>query len=60
MGAVRTMARQRPGADYRVISPDYFRVMGTPVSKGRAFSESDNAEAPPVHHQREMARRTGR
>ena len=47
-----------PGADYRVISPDYFRVMGTPLSKGREFSESDNAEAPPVGIiNEEMARR---
>jgi putative ABC transport system permease protein len=37
-----------PQADYRVISSDYFRAMGIPISKGREFAESDNAEAPPV------------
>ena len=30
-----------PGADYRVISLDYFRSMGTPFSKGRDFTERD-------------------
>jgi putative ABC transport system permease protein len=39
---------ERPSADYRVISADYFRVMGVPVLKGRSFTETDNSEAPPV------------
>ncbi|MEK6300044.1 MAG: ABC transporter permease [Acidobacteriota bacterium] len=37
-----------PNADYRVISRDYFRTIGVPLLKGRAFTEADNADAPPV------------
>jgi putative ABC transport system permease protein len=31
-----------------LISADYFRTMGIPIVKGRAFSENDTAQAPPV------------
>jgi putative ABC transport system permease protein len=33
---------------FRSVSPDYFRVMGVPVLKGRPFEESDAAGAPSV------------
>jgi putative ABC transport system permease protein len=33
-----------PNADYRVISPDYFKTMGIPLIKGRVFAERDNSE----------------
>ena len=33
---------------YRVCTPDYFQTMGIPVLKGRAFTEQDKADAPPV------------
>jgi predicted permease len=33
---------------FRMISPDYFRVMKIGVRQGREFAESDNASAPPV------------
>jgi putative ABC transport system permease protein len=39
---------QQPSADRRIISPDYFRTMSTPVRKGRAFAAQDQATAPAV------------
>jgi putative ABC transport system permease protein len=39
---------EEPGADRRIISPDYFRAMSIPLQKGRPFSERDVREAPPV------------
>ncbi len=41
-------AGQEPSANYRVASPDYFRTMGIPVTRGRAISASDDAAAPQV------------
>jgi putative ABC transport system permease protein len=32
----------------RVVAGDYFRVMGIPVRRGRAFASTDRADAPPV------------
>jgi putative ABC transport system permease protein len=39
--------REDPEA-LRVVTPDYFRVMGIPLIGGRAFEERDRADAPPV------------
>jgi predicted permease len=37
---------ERPRAFWRSVSPDYFQTMGIPVRGGRAFADSDAAEAP--------------
>jgi len=37
-----------PSANYRVVTPDYFRTMGISLLDGRNFTESDDAEHPPV------------
>ncbi len=37
-----------PFANYRVISPQYFRTLEIPLLKGRAFAEQDAAGAPRV------------
>ncbi|PYV34816.1 MAG: hypothetical protein DMG09_20665, partial [Acidobacteria bacterium] len=35
-------------AQYRAVSPAYFRAMGIPLLRGRFFSESDTAQSPGV------------
>jgi putative ABC transport system permease protein len=37
-----------PSANYRIVSPDYFRAMGIPLLSGRCFTEEDDANRPPV------------
>jgi len=39
---------QWPGANYRNVTPDYFRAMKIPIAQGRAFTERDNESAPLV------------
>jgi putative ABC transport system permease protein len=36
------------GPNFRTVSPDYFRVMGVPLLKGREFSDVDHEGAPLV------------
>jgi len=35
-----------PDEELRIITPDYFRVLKTPLLRGRLFTESDNIDAP--------------
>jgi putative ABC transport system permease protein len=37
-----------PSPDYLVATPDYFKSLAIPVTRGRAFNERDLATAPPV------------
>src|SRR5438045_5261898 len=37
-----------PDEEIRGITPDYFRVLKTPLLRGRFFTEADNADAPGV------------
>lgn len=39
---------QRLGADYRSVSPEYFRTLGIPLLKGRYLNALDHADAPCV------------
>ena len=48
-----------PGANYRVVSPNYFRAMSIPVMQGRAYTERDDENVPLVMIvNEELARRT--
>jgi putative ABC transport system permease protein len=39
---------QEPSAEMNMVSPDYFRVMGMPIVRGRAFGPQDVADKPGV------------
>jgi putative ABC transport system permease protein len=47
-----------PNADYRAISPAYFRTMGIPLRRGREFTDQDKVDSPDaVVINEELARR---
>ena len=37
-----------PSVNYRAVSPNYFRAMGIPVLQGRAYTDRDTTNTPPV------------
>jgi putative ABC transport system permease protein len=39
---------QRPGAGFNMVTPEYFKTFGIPITRGRAFTEQDTASAPRV------------
>jgi putative ABC transport system permease protein len=47
-GRSEAQTKVYPDEEVRAITPDYFRVLQTPLIKGRFFSETDNADAPGV------------
>ena len=50
--------RELPPIQYRVVAGDYFRALAVPILKGRAFAETDTADAAKVAIvNREMVRR---
>jgi putative ABC transport system permease protein len=47
-GQVRAPNEPQPDEEIRVVTPDYFRVLQTPLLTGRFFTEADTADAPMV------------
>ena len=43
-----TDARVLPAANYEVVTPGYFRTVGTPLLEGRDFDEHDTGDTEPV------------
>ena len=39
---------QRPGAEFGMVTPDYFKTYGIRMVKGRTFTDEDNASSPKV------------
>jgi predicted permease len=47
-GSPDTISTQDDRADFHVVTPAYFDVMGIPLRRGRVFDDRDRAEAPEV------------
>jgi putative ABC transport system permease protein len=46
--SIEGQAPIEPNLQFRMVSADYFRAIGIPVNRGRAFTEQDREGAPPV------------
>jgi predicted permease len=44
-GAIPTSSKESRNANARYVYPDYFRVMGIPMLRGREFSDRDNGDS---------------
>jgi putative ABC transport system permease protein len=47
-GHVSKESNDQPLAQYRIVSPDYFRTMGMPLLRGRELNKSDEDSVPAV------------
>jgi putative ABC transport system permease protein len=47
-GRPREEDKDLPQTNYSAVSPDYFKAMSIPLIAGRAFTEHDSQDAPPV------------
>jgi putative ABC transport system permease protein len=47
-GRPRPTPGDEPSASYRVVTPDYFKVLGIPLTAGRGFTEQDARHAMPL------------
>ena len=47
-GRERAEFKENPFAEYTIVSPGYFSAVGTPILRGRDFTESDTADSMPV------------
>jgi putative ABC transport system permease protein len=48
VGGAPVDARQRPVADYEIVSPAYFSTLDLPIVAGRGFTAEDRADSVPV------------